>query len=70
VGDSGEKDPEIYRFLAKRFPDRIAAILIRNLQSRPLSVKRLRKLTAIPAGTDVRIFEDAEQIADVVAQQM
>jgi phosphatidate phosphatase APP1 len=68
VGDSGEKDPEIYRFLAKRFPDRIVAILIRNLQSRPLSAKRLRKLLASSGTTQVRIFEHSEQIANILAQ--
>jgi phosphatidate phosphatase APP1 len=29
IGDSGEKDPEIYANLAKRFPNRVARILIR-----------------------------------------
>lgn len=64
VGDSGEKDPEIYRFLAKRFPDRISAVLIRNLQSHPLSNKRLRKLRAIGDQTQLRIFEHSEEIYD------
>ena len=31
VGDSGEKDPEIYGFLADRFPEQVAAILIREV---------------------------------------
>ena len=56
------------RFLAKRFPDRIVAILIRNLQSRPLNAKRLRKLVASSATTQVRIFEHSEQIANILAQ--
>lgn len=67
VGDSGEKDPEIYRFLAKRFPEQVRAILIRNVPARPLQGKRLRKLSAIPDGTELRIFEHAHEIADVVA---
>ena len=30
VGDSGEKDPEIYAQMRREFPGRIAAIYIRN----------------------------------------
>ncbi len=65
VGDSGEKDPEIYRFLAKRFPDRISAVLIRNLKSHPLNPKRLRKLRSISDRTLLRVFENSEEIMDV-----
>ena len=65
VGDSGEKDPEIYRFLAKRFPDRISAVLIRNLKSHPLNSKRLRKLRSISDRTLIKVFEDSEEILDV-----
>ncbi len=66
VGDSGEKDPEIYRFLAKRFPDRVAAILIRNLKTRPLDRKRTRKLKALSDSTQLHIFEHSAEVADVV----
>ncbi len=66
VGDSGEKDPEIYRFLAKRFPERIAAVLIRNLAANPLDAKRRRKLQAMPDSVTLRIFEQASQVADIV----
>ncbi len=68
VGDSGEKDPEIYRFLAKRFPERVSAVLIRNLQSRPLNNKRLRKLRAMEGTTQLRIFEHSSEVADAVAR--
>lgn len=67
VGDSGEKDPEIYRFLAHRYPDRVAAVLIRNLTTRPLDTKRLRKLNSLASGTRLHIFEHSAQVADVVA---
>ncbi len=68
VGDSGEKDPEIYRFLAKRFPERVSAVLIRNLKSRPLNNKRLRKLRAMAGPTQLRIFEHSSEVADAVAK--
>lgn len=31
VGDSGEKDPEVYGLLARKFPKQVSAILIRNV---------------------------------------
>lgn len=43
VGDSGEKDPEIYARLARQHPHQIAAICIRQLAARPLASERLRK---------------------------
>lgn len=67
VGDSGEKDPEIYGAIARRFPDRVASILIRNLPHRPLEAARLRKaFREIPAGR-WQLFDRAEEIADTVS---
>lgn len=43
IGDSGERDPEIYGNLARRFPDRVAAIFIRVVPGRPWSERRARK---------------------------
>jgi len=31
VGDSGEKDPEVYAKILAEFPDRVAAVYIRNV---------------------------------------
>lgn len=66
VGDSGEKDPEIYRFLAKRFPTQVAAILIRNVASKPLDNKRLQKLQSLPQPIDVRLFTQAAEISNAL----
>lgn len=68
VGDSGEKDPEIYRFIARRYPDNISAILIRNLDARPLNSKRLRKLHLVGPSTQIRVFSSTAEIENVVHQ--
>ncbi len=68
IGDSGEKDPEIYRFLANRFPLQVVAILIRNLETRPLDAKRTRKLYSVSDRCEVQIYREATQIADVAAR--
>ncbi len=43
VGDSGERDPEIYGDIARQFPNQVQAIFIRQLPHRSLSGDRLRK---------------------------
>lgn len=70
IGDSGERDPEVYRFLAKRFPNQVVAILIRNLQSRPLDRRRIRKLESINKHCEVRIYRSAAEIADVASRYL
>lgn len=68
IGDSGEKDPEIYRFLARRFPDQIRAIAIRNLAARPLEGHRREKLDRVPSSTTVRLFVEPEEIEDLASE--
>ena len=40
VGDSGEKDPEVYGGLARKFPDQIAKIFIRDVTDEPAEAAR------------------------------
>lgn len=65
IGDSGEKDPEIYRFLARRYKKQIAAVLIRDLPARPLNARRLAKLHSIGDHCLVRVYREAAEIANV-----
>jgi hypothetical protein len=68
VGDSGEKDPEIYRFLARRYPTSVAAILIREVAGRPFSEKRLERLRSLQNHPvpHVQVFRRPEEIQDVL----
>ena len=43
VGDSGEKDPEIYGALARKHPRQVARILIRDVTDEPPAAARYRK---------------------------
>lgn len=67
VGDSGEKDLEIYRKLAGKFPDQVLAILIRNLAEHPLDQERLERSRAGLNGVSVGCFETAEELQTQVA---
>jgi phosphatidate phosphatase APP1 len=40
VGDSGEKDPEIYGSVARQRPDRIVVVLIRSIKSDDADTQR------------------------------
>ena len=44
VGDSGQKDPEIYGTLVREFPGRILAIYIRNVSPYPERSEAIRRL--------------------------
>ena len=51
IGDSGEKDPKIYRKICKQFPGRVKAVFIRNLDHRKFEPENLAKLArSIPLG--------------------
>ncbi len=65
VGDSGERDSEIYRFLARRFKRQIVAILIRQLDAKPLSARRIERVYDVPSSVHVRLFRHPEDLADI-----
>jgi len=63
IGDSGERDPEIYCRLARRFPGQVQAIYIREVQARRMTRQRLKKLAdRLPNGL-CRIFTEADELA-------
>jgi hypothetical protein len=44
IGDSGEKDPEIYRQIIENFPNRIRAVYIRDVNPNPERRESVNKL--------------------------
>jgi len=69
VGDSGERDPEVYAAVARRYPQRVPAVLIREVAGRtsPEKVRaRLARLSRrLPPGV-VQTFTDPEQLTRLV----
>ncbi|MCC5915356.1 MAG: DUF2183 domain-containing protein [Balneolaceae bacterium] len=54
VGDSGERDPEVYRIIKERFPDQVKEIIIRDvINDREMRPERLEGMTIIEAETIV-----------------
>lgn len=61
IGDSGEKDPYIYRSIAEEFPGRVAAIYIRDVLAR----RRTRRLARFirETGADIKLVQNYTQAA-------
>jgi phosphatidate phosphatase APP1 len=52
IGDSGEKDPEVYRHVQSQFQTRVQEIVIRDLtNARQLEPGRLAGMTIVEAPT-------------------
>jgi phosphatidate phosphatase APP1 len=62
IGDSAERDPEIYSDVVKRFPDRVRAIYIRSIDPRPERLSAIAELAnAISASrTQFVLVPDSE----------
>lgn len=62
IGDSGEKDPEVYREIKKKFPGQIQEIRIRDVvNDREKNKSRLEGMTIIPAPT---VNKDVSQVRE------
>ena len=60
IGDSGEKDPDIYLEIANQYPDRIKAIYLRGVESRT-KIQDVRTLLENYSTTPALLVEDSEQ---------
>lgn len=69
IGDSGEKDPEIYVEIANRYAGRILAILIREIMPPIENTERWKRLTEqLPDGESrarFSVFEDPLELAEI-----
>lgn len=65
VGDSGEKDPEIYGRLAQQYPQ-VRKVLIRSLPERPLLGARLEKVFGGLPEDRWTIYQDADQLPALI----
>jgi hypothetical protein len=67
IGDSGERDPEIYAKLASKFPSQVARICIRQIDANPLDGDRLSKIYRRYGMTvPIQVFANAAQLGDLV----
>lgn len=62
VGDSGEKDPEVYGELARHFPEQIGRILIRDVTGEPADCPRFHACFHGLRRETWQLFQDAQEI--------
>lgn len=67
VGDSGEKDPEIYAKAARKHPGQVKAIFIRDLNERPIDRERLESITDKIPRPMLHRFKTADELAALAA---
>jgi phosphatidate phosphatase APP1 len=65
IGDSGQQDPEIYREVVQRHPQRIRAIYIRNVNPDPARIEAIDQLIeeVRTTGTQLLLVPDSESAA-------
>jgi phosphatidate phosphatase APP1 len=71
IGDNSQKDPEIYRGILDRYPGRILAIYIRNVDANPersASVQALGR-EVLAAGSTLVLADDTHAAAEHAAAQ-
>lgn len=70
VGDSGQEDPEIYREVVRRFPERVLAIYIRNVTPGPLREASVAALAdeVAKAGSTLILADDTMAAARHAAE--
>jgi hypothetical protein len=69
VGDSGERDPEVYAAVARRRPQQVAGIAIRLVESRAAPRKQRERLARLARRVarddlDFHVFSEAAELAD------
>ncbi|MCI5084262.1 MAG: DUF2183 domain-containing protein [Saprospiraceae bacterium] len=68
IGDSGEKDTDIYLSLAEEFPGRVKSIYIRDVES-PRRAKRIAQLIKNASGIDAYFVKDYYQAAEYASKK-
>ena len=65
IGDSGQRDPEIYTEVVRRHPERVLAVYIRDVVRRPSRSQAIEKLAqqVAAAGSSLILAEDSDAIA-------
>jgi len=69
VGDSGEHDPEIYGALARRFPQQVVGVLIRQLDDQRRGPSRYARAFRRVDPSLVKLYRDADELTAIKLPQ-
>lgn len=67
VGDSGEKDPEIYLKICKQYPGRIKGLFIRDLEHRPMDDDLFNEINEAMNGNTCSRFSSGDDLLSSAA---
>jgi phosphatidate phosphatase APP1 len=62
IGDSGEKDPEIYSAIAQRYPRQVKHVFIRNVQPDRMQARRFGEVFNALNQNRWTVFEKTDEI--------
>ena len=62
VGDSGERDPEVYSTILSEFPERVDAVFIRNVSHEDQTASRFKTLFPGSALDKFRVFRNPSEL--------
>jgi len=68
IGDSGEKDPEIYSKISRKFPGNIAGLFIRALPDHPIDTDRWQKICDDAPGAICERFTSGKDLQEKAAR--
>jgi hypothetical protein len=68
VGDSGERDPEIYGRLARQYPGQVIRIFIRNVSGEPAGAPRYKNAFRDLPSALWKVFQDPSEIIGLLPQ--
>jgi phosphatidate phosphatase APP1 len=70
IGDSGQRDPEVYRRIVDENPGRVLAVYIRNVSRRPKRITEIEELAkaVAAAGSSLVLAADSSAIAEHAAR--
>jgi len=67
VGDSGERDPEVYSRLLRDFPNQVDAVFIHNVTHKSEDVERFKNLFPGQTAVKLRVFDDPTELPPLAA---
>lgn len=67
IGDSGEKDPEIYRKICRKYTDQVVGLFIRDMKHKPVDEERLSKCRDALPNAVCEKFESADQLRELAS---
>lgn len=65
IGDSGQRDPEVYAEIVRNFPDRVLAIYIRDVSANPTRDRAIQQMATdlAKSGSSMMLAADTEAMA-------